>query len=113
MQLTEKDYKDAKTSIGLISQITEDSKRPFIEWLKIVEFAASQVVLIFFIKGKPKNTIQLILSIPAIIKFGKTLLDMIKGEAHKKAPKRSLEQRAVDSIDKARTNSKVKPNKPE
>ena len=53
--------------------------------------------------GKPKSKLQLILSLPAIIKFVAEVINRINGDLKK--PNRvkgiSNEQKAVDAIDKA------------
>ena len=104
--LTESHFNDIKTTRGVIAHVTDaDSARiPLNSILAVLDFILLGIKTIFFDKmGKPKSKLQLILSLPAIIKFVAEVINRINTDLKK--PNRvkgiSNEQKAVDAIDKA------------
>jgi len=102
--LTNKDFKDINRTIGTISNVSDTQRIPLSTILAIIDFILIGIREIFFDKmGKPKSKMQLVFSLPAIIKFVAEVVKRITGNVN--APKRvkaiSNEQKAVEAIDKA------------
>ena len=86
--LTTGDYQNNLYTLKTIEHLKDDmdKKLPLSKILLIIEFIVMMANKIFFTKdGKPKNKLQLVLSIPAIISFVKELLGMINKNVDKKS----------------------------
>ena len=109
--LTEQDYQTADKSLHIIRHVTDDkatAKLNFIEILEIIEFVTLAIKTIMFTKdGKPKNKWQLILSIPAIIKFAKAFIARLGKETNTQPASRKV----AEQIEKSRaTNARLREN---
>ena len=79
--LTNKDYNDINRTIGTIAHVSDTKAIPLSTILAILEFILVGIKEIFFDKmGKPKNTLQLVFSLPAIIKFAASVIKLITGK---------------------------------
>ena len=80
--LTEKDYKDSQTTLGLIEHVkAEPSRLSFEKIVDIFEFILVGIQMYFFNSaGKPKSIFQLVIALPAIVKFIKQVLYKINGK---------------------------------
>lgn len=79
--LTNKDYNDINRTIGTIAHVSDTKAIPLGTILAILEFILVGIKEIFFDKmGKPKNTLQLVFSLPAIVKFASSVIKLITGK---------------------------------
>jgi hypothetical protein len=100
--LTENDFKETTKTLNILSKvIDEDSPRrfSFLDLLKLIEFATTTIAVIMFTKdGKPKSKLQLILSIPAIIRFAKDFLSRLN---HQSDGKTKGDKKVAEQIEKS------------
>lgn len=76
--LQNKDYKDIDRTLSVIAETKDTTRIPFATILAILDFILIGIKTIFFDKmGKPKNKLQLILSLPAILRFVAEVVKMI------------------------------------
>lgn len=92
MQLTTADYLKTKKSLQAIRMEQDEIRMTEggFQWLlKVIAFVSEEILIIMFDKnGKPKSKFQLVLSIPAIIRFAKKLLELINERKETKAVNR-------------------------
>lgn len=82
--MREEDLKDIDQAADIIAAARRGSLKgvSFIGVLEILQFFLDGVRTIMFKNGKPKTKLQIILSIPAIIRFIRTIVRMIKNRAN-------------------------------
>ncbi len=102
--ITEQHYHDTDHTIKVIRHVI-DSDTPnrisFVKILEAVQWTLEAIKSIFFDKmGKPKSTWQLVLSIPAIVRFAKNFMEMVNGEGKKKPTnEKKISQSLKDSAE--------------
>ena len=104
--LTNSHFEQIRTTRGVIAHVTDEgsTRIPLNTILAILDFILLGLKEIFFDKmGKPKSKLQLILSIPAIIKFAVEVINRVTKDIHRPARVKGIsnEQKVVDAIDKA------------
>lgn len=105
--LTELDYHESTATRKIIAHVSdaESSNTSLTTILAIIDFILIGVNTIFFTDmGKPKSKLQLIMSIPAIIKFISEVVRRINKDVKKPSVRvkaLSNEQKAVEAVDKA------------
>jgi len=99
--LTEQDHSETKTSIDVLAHLKTGEPGWIVKVLDLIEFTASTMLVLMFTKdGKPKTKMQLLLSIPGIIRFAKEFMRRLNGERGKMS-QAQLDQKAADSVDKS------------
>lgn len=91
--LTTTDYHETNASIHLINSVNAEeaaaSKLNFSEILLLLTFILEEIKRIMFTReGKPKSKLQIVLSIPAIIRLFKEVVRRINGDVQKKKTNR-------------------------
>ncbi len=105
--LTELDYHESTATRKIIAHVSdaESSNTSLTNILAIIDFILIGVKQIFFTDmGKPKSKLQLVLSLPAIIKFISEVVHRINHDVKKPSVRvkaLSNEQKVVEAIDKA------------
>ena len=104
--LTNSHFEQIRTTRGVIAHVTDEgsTRIPLNTILAILDFILLGLKEIFFDKmGKPKSKLQLILSIPSIIKFAVEVINRVTKDIHRPARVKGIsnEQKVVDAIDKA------------